>query len=650
MTDVPLIPRTVLFGNPERAEVLISPDGAYLSFLAPDEGVLNVWVAPQAEPGQARPVTHDRGRGIRAYRWAYSGRHILFLQDENGDENWRVNVVDVDGGVTRDLTPVSGVQAQIRALSPDRPLEAVIGLNDRNPQWHDLYVVDLVTGERSLILQHDRFADFLFDDGFNVVLAFEMTPDGALAILRPLPDGAWSAWGQIPAADVLTTTPLGVERSGRRLIFKDSRGRDTAALVALDPITGESTLLAEDPKADAEDVLVDPNTHVAQAVSFVYERQSWQVLDPALAPDFEALRQSVRGDFAIAARTQDDALWIIRDVVTDGPVRYSLYDRRTRTARFLFTGRPALEGKPLSAMQSVVIRARDGLSMVAYYTLPAGAASSAGIPERPGPMVLMPHGGPWARDYWTFHPWHQWLSNRGYAVLSVNFRSSTGFGKAFTNAGDREWGGRILTDQLDAVNWAVEHGIADPARVAILGGSFGGYSVLAGLTFHPEVYACGVDLVGPSSLVTLLESVPPYWKPMLEVFTQRVGDHRTEEGRALLLRHSPLTQVERISRPLLIAQGANDPRVKEAESEQIVAAMTARHIPVTYIRYPDEGHGFARPENNRSFAAVAEAFLAQHLGGRLEPFGRDLEGSSIEVRKGAEGVPGLEEVLATGRS
>ena len=646
MTDIPLIPRTVLFGNPERAEVLVSPDGAHLSFLAPDEGVLNVWVAPQDEPGQARAVTADRGRGIRSHAWAYSGRHILYLQDEAGDENWRVYAVDVESGASRDLTPVAGVQAQIRALSASRPLEAVIGLNDRDPQWHDLYIVNLVTGERTLLLQHDRFADYMIDDDFKVVLAFEMTPDGALAIVRQAADGEWSPWGEIPPGDVLTTAHVCVEQGGKRLIFKDSRGRDTAALVALDADTGESTLLAEDPRADAEDVLADPTKHAVQAVSFVYERQRWQVLDASLAPDFEALRGIVRGDFAVAARTLDDSLWVIRDVVTDGPVRYSLYDRRTRTARFLFTGRPALEGKRLMPMHPVVIQARDGLSMVAYYTLPAGVASSDGIPERPGPMVLMPHGGPWARDYWTFHPWHQWLANRGYTVLSVNFRSSTGFGKAFTNAGDREWGERILTDQLDAVAWAIQRGIADPARVGILGGSFGGYSVLAGLTFHPDVYACGVDLVGPSNLVTLLESVPPYWKPMLEVFTQRVGDHRTEEGRALLLRHSPLTQVERISRPLLIAQGANDPRVKEAESEQIVAAMTARQIPVTYIRYPDEGHGFARPENNRSFAAVAEAFLAQHLGGRLEPFGSDLEGSSIDVRKGGEGVPGLEAALA----
>ena len=283
---------------------------------------------------------------------------------------------------------------------------------------------------------------------------------------------------------------------------------------------------------------------------------------------------------------------------------------------------------------------------MAYYTLPLGTDSDGdGIPDRPLPMVLFPHGGPWGRDTWGYNPWHQWLANRGYAVLCVNFRSSTGFGKAFVNAGNLEWGGKIMDDQIDAVRWAIAQGIADPSRVAVMGGSFGGYSTLAGLTFTPEVFACGVDLVGPSNLITLLESMPPYWKPMLEMFTTRVGDHRTEEGRALLKKHSPLTYVERIRRPLLIGQGANDPRVKQAESDQIVQAMQAKGIPVTYVLYPDEGHGFARPENNLSFNAIAEAFLARCLGGRYQPIGDDFQRSSLQVPTGADEVPGLPEAL-----
>jgi dipeptidyl aminopeptidase/acylaminoacyl peptidase len=298
-------------------------------------------------------------------------------------------------------------------------------------------------------------------------------------------------------------------------------------------------------------------------------------------------------------------------------------------------------------MSSVVVKSRDGLDLVAYISLPPGSDSNGdGIPDRPVPMVLMPHGGPWGRDFWGYNPWHQWLANRGYAVLCVNFRSSTGLGKAFTNAGDHEWGGKIIEDQADAVQWAIGAGIADAQRVAVMGGSFGGYSTLAGLTFMPELFACGVDLVGPSNLITLLESVPPYWKPMLELFTTRVGDFRTEEGRALLTKHSPLTYADRICRPLLIGQGANDPRVKQAESDQIVAAMQAKGIPVTYVLYPDEGHGFARPENNLSFNAIAEAFLARCLGGRSEPIGADFANSSLQVLTGADQISGLPEALA----
>jgi dipeptidyl aminopeptidase/acylaminoacyl peptidase len=333
-----------------------------------------------------------------------------------------------------------------------------------------------------------------------------------------------------------------------------------------------------------------------------------------------------------------------------------LYDRPTKRTTFLFTNRQALEGLPLARMHSAVIRARDGLELVSYYTLPAGHGRQttdgksppsvvSSLPS-PLPLVLLVHGGPWGRDVWGYHAIHQWLANRGYAVLSVNFRGSAGFGKAFVNAGNLEWGARMHDDLLDAVQWAIDAGIADPDRVAIMGGSYGGYATLAGLTFTPETFACGVDIVGPSNLVTLLETVPPYWEPMIKVFTTRVGDHRTEEGRAFLRSRSPLTYVDNIQRPLLIGQGANDPRVKQAESDQIVQAMQAKQIPVTYVLYPDEGHGFARPENNLSFFAVAEAFLAQHLEERFEPIGEDFANSSIRVLTGQEQIPGLADGLA----
>ena len=646
MTDnLPLIPRRVFFGNPDRTQVTISPDGAHLAWLAPRNGVLNVWVAPRERPADARPVTADAGRGIRFYAWAYTGRDILYIQDKGGDENWRVYSADVNTGEVGDLTPFDGVAAQIVGLSHRRPDELLVALNNRDPQWHDIYRVNLTTGERTLLLQHDRFIGVEVDDDLTIRAAIQMTPSGGLDIFRADGDD-WTLWQAFPAEDMLTASTVGFDKTGHVLYLRDSRDRDTAALVAIDITTGERSLLAADERADADLVLRHPTERHVQAVAFDYERKEWQVLDPAIAADMAFLRGVTDGDAEITSRSLDDRFWLVAYVVDDGPVRYYLYDRQRQAADFLFTNRAELEGLPLANMRPAVVPARDGLNLVVYYTLPPGSDSDGdGIPDAPLPLVFIPHGGPWGRDTWGFNGWHQWLANRGYAVLSVNFRSSTGFGKSFTNAGDFEWGGKILADQQDGVQWAIAQGIADPARVAIMGGSFGGYSTLAGLTFYPEVFACGVDIVGPSNLITLLETIPPYWKPMIELFTMRVGDHRTEEGRALLKAHSPLTYVDRIVRPLLIAQGANDPRVKQAESDQIVTAMQARGIPVAYALYPDEGHGFARPQNNLSFAALAEAFLARCLGGRVQPIGDDLTGSSLTVPIGAEEVPGLVEAL-----
>jgi len=650
--STPLIPRKVLFGNPDKASVQISPDGAQISYLAPRNGVLNVWVAPRDDlaasstGAAARPITADTGRGIRFYGWAYTSEHILFIQDRNGDENWRLYSVDVRTLETRDLTPFEGMQAQIFASSHKYPQEVIVGINNRDPQWHDVYRLDLVSGELTLLETNDRFMQYVINDDYQVVAALQMTPDGGAEILRKSAAEGWERWESIGQADMMTTNINGFDKTGQNLYLSDSRGRNTAALFLKNLSSKKARLLAEDSRADVGNILLHPTEKTLQAVSFTYDRKQWQVFDPAVEADLAVLRSVADGEIEIASRTLDDRYWVVIFVSDTHPARFYLYDRTTRTAAFLFSNRKDLEDYPLAKMYPMVIKSRDGLDLLAYYSLPVGADSNTdGIPDQPLPMVLVPHGGPWGRDNWGLDTWHQWLANRGYAVLCVNFRSSTGLGKAFTNAGDKEWGGKIMEDQVDAVHWAIQQGIADPRKVAVMGGSFGGYSTLGGLTFTPELFACGVDLVGPSNLITLLESLPPYWKPMIELFTTRVGDHRTEEGRALLKKHSPLTYAERICRPLLIGQGANDPRVKQAEADQIVQAMQAHSIPVTYLLYPDEGHGFARPENRLSFNAVAEAFLAQCLGGRYEPVGEDFKGSSIQVLAGAEGVPGLKEAL-----
>jgi dipeptidyl aminopeptidase/acylaminoacyl peptidase len=454
---------------------------------------------------------------------------------------------------------------------------------------------------------------------------------------------------RIAMEDTLTTSPVGFNKAGDAVYMLDSRGRNTAALTSLALDSGAQVVLAEHPQADIDGTMVHPTEKHIQAAASTYDRKQWQILDVTITHDMAYLRQVSAGDIEVISRTLDDSVWIVAYIVDDGPLRYYRYDRETRRATYLFSNRQALDGLMLAKMHAVVITARDGFNLVSYVSLPVGSEreDDPQRPVTPLPMVLLVHGGPWARDAWDFNLWHQWLANRGYVVLSVNFRSSTGLGKDFINAGNHEWGAKMHDDLLDAVAWATQQGIADPERIAIMGGSYGGYATLVGLTFTPETFACGIDIVGPSNILTLLESIPAYWQPQIELLAKRIGDHRTEEGKSFLAERSPLSYVDRIQRPLLIGQGANDPRVKQAESDQIVQAMLAKGIPVTYVLYPDEGHGFARPENNLSFNAIIEAFLAQYLGGRFEPLGEDLAGSSTTVPTGAEQIPGLVEALAS---
>ncbi len=640
-----LIPRKLIFGNPDKAFVQISPDGARIAYLASVNGVLNVWVGPADDLESAKPVTNDTKRGIRSYKWAYTSAHILYIQDVGGDENWRIYSVNLDSGNILDLTPFEGVQAQIQEVSAKYPNEILVGLNNRVPQLHDVYRINVNTGERSLVLENEGFVGFVPDEDLQVRLAMQSTPSGGVNLFKRT--DTWELFQEISQADMLTSEPVGFDKGGKTLYMTDSRNRNTAALVGINLETGIQTVIAENPDADVSATLIHPTEKTIQAVAFTIERKEWQVLDKAVGDDLAYLKTIARGDVEILSRTLDDQEWIVVYSQDNGPVRFYHYDRKQRQARFLFTNRKALEGQTLAQMHPVTIPARDGLKLVSYFTLPVDSDSNGDArPDKPLPMVLYVHGGPWGRDNWGYHPIHQWLANRGYAVMSVNFRGSTGLGKDFINAGDMEWGAKMHDDLIDAVDWAVGEGIADPDRVAIMGGSYGGYATLAGVTFTPDKFACGVSIVGPSNLVTLLETLPPYWEPMIELFTSRVGDHRTEDGRAFLKERSPLTYVDHIKRPLLIGQGANDPRVKQSESDQIVQAMQAKNIPVTYVLYPDEGHGFARPENNLSFFAVTEAFLAGVLEESYEPIGSDFQGSSISVPAGANEIPELADSLA----
>ena len=645
-----LIPRTLLFGNPDRAGANLSPDGERLMFRAPVDGVLNVWVGPADDPDAAKPVTRDTKRGIRVAGWSADGKWVLYGQDEAGDENWHVHRVDPTTGEDVDLTPYAGARAEMIKGAEAFPGTILVGLNDRDPQMFDLYRLDIATGERTLLFENTvGHMGWTADEQLKLRYAYGATPEGGRTVFRAEGEGDKLSWVEdstILAADALATRDIGFDRSGRYRYMLDSRGRETAALVEQDTQTGDSRVLFEDPKADVSWVMRDAEKLMPVAVSVHWDKPRWEVLDPSVEADFAYLKGLESGTFAVSDQSRDDRKWIITYYVDDGPAKYYLYDRDAKQAKFLFTTQSELEKLDLAKMHALVIPSRDGLELVSYLSLPpASDADEDGRPDQPLPMVLFVHGGPWARDYWGYNPYHQWLANRGYAVLSVNFRGSTGLGKSFTSAGDKEWAAAMHNDLLDAVNWAVDEGVAKRDSVAIMGGSYGGYATLVGLTFTPEVFACGVDIVGPSNLVTLLKSIPPYWAPMLAQFKLRVGDHKTGEGREFLMSRSPVTKVDEIVRPLLIGQGANDPRVKQAESDQIVAAMQERSIPVTYVLFPDEGHGFARPENNQAFNAVTESFLAGCLGGEYLPFD-SFEGSSITVPVGAEHVPGLSEALS----
>jgi dipeptidyl aminopeptidase/acylaminoacyl peptidase len=641
-----LIPRKVFFDNPDKAGPQISHDGKYLSYLAPVNGVLNVWVAPIDKPEDAKPITKDKKRGIRTYLWAHTNDRILYIQDADGDENWHVYATPVDGGETKDLTPEKKISARIEAESHRFPNEIIVGLNDRDPQFHDVYRINYVTGDKKLIQKNERFAGFLIDEDYKIRYAVSFTPDGGNAYFEPDGKDGWKEFLKVPMSDTLTTNPVGFNKAGDVLYLVDSRGRDTGALTALDLKSNKQTVLAQDPKSDAGAVMLHPTEFTAQAVAFTYERTEWKFLDPGVEKSFGQLKKVADGEINIASRTLDDKHWIVAFVLDNGPVRYYAFDRDSGEAKFLFTNRKSLEGLPLRKMHSVVIKARDGLDLVSYLTLPAGSDDASGRPKQPLPMVLLVHGGPWGRDAWGFNREHQMLANRGYAVLSVNFRGSTGFGKKFVNAGNKEWAGKMHDDLIDAVDWAIKEKIADPKKIAIMGGSYGGYATLVGVTFTPEKFACGVDIVGPSNIITLLKTIPPYWAPVVQMFKDHVGDYTSEEGKKFLEERSPLSRVNQIKKPLLIGQGANDPRVKQTESDQIVKAMQKHNIPVTYVLFPDEGHGFARPPNNLAFTAISEAFLARFLGGRYEAIGDAFDGSSVAVPVGADDVPGLTVKLA----
>jgi dipeptidyl aminopeptidase/acylaminoacyl peptidase len=606
---VSLIPRAVLFGNPERAGATISPDGTRLGFVAPVDGVMNVWVGPIDDPEAARPVTADRGHGVQMYRFAHDDRTLLYLRDTDGDENWRLYTLDLQTGESTLRTPAEGVTAALMAHNRWHPTTVLVGLNADNPQLHDVFSLDLVSGELTKVETNPGFAGWLTDSDLRVRGGAAMTPDGGVAIVLRDESGEFVPWRQIEPVDVATTSVLGYTRDSSAMLMVSSIGVNAGRLVRLDLASGNETVLAEDPTYDVSGIVTDPETLEPLSVVFAKDRDEWVHLDPELGAEIDALRARLVGDFGIN-RDRANRTWLVTESPSDGPVRYYRYDRTDRSLTLLFVHKPALEQYDLAPMEPFAFTTRDGLTVHGYVTYPLGVARE-GLPA-----VVTVHGGPWARDSWGYNAEAQWLANRGYACVQVNYRGSTGYGKAFLNAGDRQWGAAMHDDLLDAVDHLVGTGTIDPGRVGIYGGSYGGYAALVGAAFTPHVFRCAVDMVGPSNLRTLIESVPEYWKPQIALFHSKVGNPETEAD--FLWSRSPLSRVDDIAIPVLIAQGKNDPRVKEAEAQQIVDAMQAKGLPYEYLLFEDEGHGLVRPENRERFYAATEHFLATHLGGRCE--------------------------------
>ena len=621
----PIIDRELFFGPPEIAGAQLSPNGKYMAFLKVYKGTMNIWVKDAEAPfASAHAITADTLRPVRSYFWSRDSKYVLYVQDKGGDENFNIYAVNPaekpapgqDVPNNRILTDYKGVRTFIYAVPKSDPDALYIGLNDRDKAWHDLYKLKISTGEKTLLRQNsakDRITGWIFDWNDKLRLATRANEDGSNDLLRVDDKELVTIYSTGPFEEF---DPYAFDKDNKKFYIATNKGdRDLKQLALLDPVTMKEEFVEKDPlnKVDFGNANFSDLKKTLINSSYTDEKERLYWKDKEYEQDFDIIQKQLPGlTINFFSATNDENQWLLNAYSDTDPGAAYLYNRKTKKLTFQYRPRPNIPITSLAPMKAIRYKSSDGLEIPAYLVLPKG------VPSKNLPLMVFPHGGPWGRDYWGYNSFAQFLANRGYAVLLPNFRASTGYGKKFLDAGNRQWGDKMQDDITWGVKYLIAQGIADPKRVGIMGGSYGGYATLAGVTFTPDLYAAAVSIVGPSNLITLLNSIPPYWESIRKLFYLRMGDPTTEEGKAQLTRQSPLTYADKIKTPLLVAQGANDPRVNKAESEQIVNALRKRNFPVEYILAPDEGHGFARPVNNMAMLAEAEKFLATYLGGRYQ--------------------------------
>jgi dipeptidyl aminopeptidase/acylaminoacyl peptidase len=628
----PLIDRELLFGNPEISGAQISPDGKYLAFAKPWKDTRNVWVKKTGDPfTAARLLTTETKRPVAAYFWTRDSKFIGYVKDNDGDENFNLYAVDpaaaapagADAPPSRDLTGLKGVQVQFYNAPRNQPDIVYIGVNDRDKAWHDLYKVKVSTGERTLVRKNtDRIAGWGFDNSGQLRLAERVTSSGEQEVLRVDANG----FTRIYSCDVFESCGASrFHKDGKRVYLETNKGAlDLSALELLDVESGKVEVVESDPlkHADFGSALISEVNDEILMTTYTDDKTRRYFKDKAFEADYKWLQSKLPGkEVGFGSHTRDEQVWVVNATSDTEPGETYLFDRKAKKLTLQYRIREKLPREALASMQAIRYPSSDGLEIPAYLTLPKG------VPAKELPTLVVPHGGPWARDGWGYNSIAQFFANRGYAVLMPNFRGSTGFGKKFLNAGNGEWGRKMQDDITWGVKYLIAQGTADPKRIGILGGSYGGYATLAGVAFTPDVYRAAVDIVGPSNLITLLDAIPPYWEAGRKIMYARMADPNTPEGKAWLQERSPIHSAGKIKTALLVVQGANDPRVNRGEAEQIVIALRDRGFPVEYMLAPDEGHGFQRPVNNMAMFMASEKFLARYLDGRYQ------EGGTPEVVK-----------------